>query len=227
MDESVRVGVLSLHNSKETKAICNAIEALGHEPEWLRRENTAISIEEGDVSVEPDVDIVVNRLLLSNTDQPLELLGLAHAFSGAVPVLNKPEDVLTAVHKFATGTALADAGIRVPNAMLALNDGRLNEARPTFGAEAVHKTAIGTHGGGTWKVGEGDHVNPMVGERFAFLQELIDRDVEEHRDLRVYVVDDEIVGAMYRYAPESDWRTNVALGGEVESAMDLSDEAKD
>ncbi|MFB6263382.1 MAG: hypothetical protein ABEL76_07140, partial [Bradymonadaceae bacterium] len=31
-DEAVRVGVLSLHNSKETKAILNAVADLGHEP---------------------------------------------------------------------------------------------------------------------------------------------------------------------------------------------------
>ena len=65
-EDPVRVGVLSLHTSKETKAICNAIEALGHEPEWLRRENAAVSIEDGDVTIEPDVDVIANRMLLSN-----------------------------------------------------------------------------------------------------------------------------------------------------------------
>ena len=50
----VRVGVLSLHNSKETKAILNAVEDLGHEPVWLRRENTTVSIEDSEVTVDPD-----------------------------------------------------------------------------------------------------------------------------------------------------------------------------
>jgi hypothetical protein len=36
----------------------------------------------------------------------------------------------------------------------------------------------------------------------------------------VYVIGGEIVGAMRRYAPEGDWRTNVALGGEVEGVTD-------
>ena len=33
VDELVSVGVLSLHNSKEAKAICNAVEGLGHRPD--------------------------------------------------------------------------------------------------------------------------------------------------------------------------------------------------
>ncbi|WP_134672131.1 ATP-grasp domain-containing protein [Halorussus marinus] len=216
----VRVGVLSLHNSKETKAILNAIEDLGHEPFWLREENSAVSIEDGSVELEPDVDVVMNRLLLSNTEQPSEALGLAKIYDAARPVLNGPGAVMTAIHKFSTATALAEADIPVPDALLALSNDRLNDGRGEFGDEAVYKTAIGTHGGGTWKVGPDELVNPRVGDRQAFLQELIERDEGEHRDLRVYVVGDRIVGAMNRYAPDNDWRTNVALGGNVEDATD-------
>ena len=225
-DERIRVGVLSLHNSKETKAILNAVEDLGHEGVWLRAENTAISIEDGDVSVEPAVDVIANRLLLSNTEAPAEHLGLAATFNRIRPMLNEPDAVLSSIHKFAAAATLADWNIRVPDALLALSNDRLNKGRERFGDVGVYKTAIGTHGGGTWKVDLTEYVNPKVGNRQAFLQRLIDRDDQEHRDLRVYVVDDESVGAMYRYAPEGDWRTNVALGGAVEDATDdMPDEA--
>ncbi len=224
--DSVRVGVLSLHNSKETKAILNAIEDLGHDPVWLRNENTAITIADSEVTLEPDVDVIANRLLLSNTEEPAEGLGLATTFDRIRPMLNRPDAVLTSIHKFATGTTLAHWNIQVPDALLALSNSRLNEGRAQFGEVGVYKTAIGTHGGGTWKVDLTEPVNPKVGNRQAFLQELIDRDDAEHRDLRVYVVGDEIIGSMYRYAPEGDWRTNVALGGAVKNATDdMPDEA--
>ncbi|QIB74812.1 30S ribosomal protein S6--L-glutamate ligase [Halogeometricum borinquense] len=226
--DSVRVGVLSLHNSKETKAILNAVDDLGHEGVWLRRENAAISIENGEVSVEPEVDIIANRLLLSNTEEPAELLGLASTFQRIRPMLNEPSAVLAAIHKFATAATLANWNIRVPDALLALSNDRLNQDRDRFGDVGVYKSAIGTHGGGTWKVDLTEAVNPKVGNRQAFLQDLIERDDTRHRDLRVYIVDGEIIGAMYRYAPDGDWRTNVALGGDVMNATDeMPEEARE
>jgi len=222
------VGVLSLHTSKETKAICNAIEDLGHDPVWLREENLAVSIEGGEVALEPEVDVVANRLLLSNSEEPAEGLGLAMTLNRIRPMCNEPGRVLAALHKFATAATLADWKVNVPDALLTLSNDRLNRDRGRFGDVGVYKTAIGTHGGGTWKVDLAEPVNPMVGKRMAFLQDLIERDEERHRDARIYVVDGEIVGAMYRYAPEGDWRTNVALGGDVADATDdLPEEARE
>jgi RimK family alpha-L-glutamate ligase len=224
--DDIRVGVLALHNSKETKAILNAVEALGHTPVWLRRENTAVSITDGDLSIEPAVDVIANRLLLSNTEAPVEGLGLAATFARLRPMLNGPDAVLTALHKVAAAATLADWNVRVPDALLALSNDRLNRDRARFGDVAVYKTAIGTHGGGTWKVDLAEPVNPRVGTRQAFLQEMIEGGGDDTRDLRVYVVGDRMVGAMYRHAPEGDWRTNVSLGGAVEDATDdLPDEA--
>ena len=223
--DPVTVGVLSLHTSKETKAILNAVEDLGHDTEWLRTENTSISVEDGSPVLEPAVDVIANRMLLSNTEQPAEELGLVNAFSQLVPTLNEPSAVMTAIHKLSTATALASNDVRTPDVTLALSGSRLNAARERYGEEAVYKTAIGTHGGGTWKVGPDDPINAKVGNRYAFLQELIDREDTRHRDVRVYVVGDRIVGAMYRYAPDNDWRTNVALGGSVEDATDDLPEA--
>ncbi|MFB6311923.1 MAG: RimK/LysX family protein [Salinirussus sp.] len=214
------VGVLGLHTSKETKAILNAVDALGHDAEWLRRENLSVSIDDGTVDMEPSVDIVCNRLLLSTTAFPAEDIGLAKMVAETNPMLNPPDAVTTALHKYATGVALANAGIPVPDAFLALSSDRLNDARERFGNRAVYKTAIGTHGGGAWQVDLDEPVNPRVGDRQAFLQEWIDAPGDRAVDARVYVVDGEVCGSMFRYAREGEWRTNVSLGGDVEDASD-------
>jgi len=222
-DHPVRVGVLSLHESKETKAILNAVEALGHHPEWLRDENTVISFDRGRVDIEPDVDIVANRLLLTNTEQPAEALGIAQTLDRLRPMLNRPAATAGAAHKLAAAASLSVAELPIPRTVLALSGDRLNRLRETFGDEVVYKTAIGTHGGGAWRVSAGDTLAPMVGNRRAFLQALVESNGRP-RDLRVYVVGDRVVGAMFRYAAEGDWRTNVARGGSVEDAAEELDD---
>ena len=221
-DDPVTVGVLSFHNSKESKAILNAVEALGHDTEWLREENLVLRVEGSGASLEPDVDVVANRLLLSNTDQPTEEQGIARTLSHLRPMLNPPDATALAAHKMAAAAALAEAGdVELPRTLLALGTDRLNRLRGEFGPEAVYKTAIGTHGGGAWKVDTSETVTAKVGRRRAFLQELLGREDDERpRDLRVYVVDGSVVGAMYRVAAEGDWRTNVARGGTVVDATD-------
>ncbi|MBX0285352.1 RimK family alpha-L-glutamate ligase [Halomicroarcula sp. F28] len=216
MSDDITVGVLSLHSSKETKAILNAADEMGYDTAWLREENTTVRARAGSMTLEPDVDVIANRLLLSNDEHPMEGVGLALTLSNLTPMLNEPMAATTALHKFASAAALAEAGVPIPDAVLALSNERLNEERARFGDRAVYKTAIGTHGGGTWMVELDDPVNAQVGDRHAFLQEYLDHDEQRHHDLRVYVVGDRIVAAMNRYAPEGEWRTNVALGGEVE-----------
>ncbi|SFK76612.1 alpha-L-glutamate ligase, RimK family [Halogranum rubrum] len=215
----VRVGVLSLHNSKETKAILNAVDALGHVPEWLREENTVVHFADDGVHLRPDVDVVVNRLLLSKTDHPLEDHGIALTLHAVRPMLNSPDATSRAAHKTAAAAVLARAGIRTPETVFALSGDLLSEFRPLFGPSAVYKTAVGTNGRGTWCVDEQESFTGKVGTNRAFLQAFVETP-EQPRDLRVYVVGDEVIGSMFRYAPEGDWRTNVALGGTVEDASD-------
>ena len=219
--KKINVGVLSLHISRETKAILNSIDALGHDSTWIRRENVEVGIEDGEVKIKPDVDIVANRLLLTKMEQPAEGFGLASMFSDVKPILNPPEACITAIHKFASATLLAKGGIPVPDALLALDYNRLNREKDRFGQTAVYKTTIGTNGGGTWRIEKGNRINPQVGQREAFLQEFVNQGQERNSDLRVYVVGGKVIGAMNRYAPKGDWRTNVSLGGEIENAEEI------
>ncbi|MGM0606726.1 MAG: RimK/LysX family protein, partial [Halobacteriota archaeon] len=126
---SVCVGVLSLHDSKESKAICNAVEALGHDPEWLREWNTIVHMVDGEVRLHPDVDVVANRMLLSNTDQPSEHIGIAETIAALRPTLNDPHATALAAHKIASATRLANAGLPVPETVFALNGDHLNRYR--------------------------------------------------------------------------------------------------
>ena len=226
-DRPVRVGVLSLHNSKETKAILNAVEDLGHTPVWLREENIVCHTDGTSVTPQPDIDIVVNRLLLTKGVRPIEDLALAATYNAVRPMLNPPCTVLTAMHKYAALWTLASAGVPVPESVFALTHATLNNGCKRFRDLLVQKVAISTNGAGVWKASPTDSLAPTMANRRTFLQEFLESDAETSYDLRVYVVDGMVIGAMKRYAPSDDWRTNVARGGEVENVTETLDpEAK-
>ncbi len=214
-----RVGVLSLHNSKETKAILNAVDALGHDPVWIREENLRSWIEGGDLRLAPQVDVVINRLLLTKSTDPLEDLQIAALYGETTPVLNDARRVGDALHKYRTGAALARAGLPVPDAYFARSPERAEAWSDCLPDEAAQKPTIGTNGRNMSLVSPDDPVGPAVGDEQSFFQEFLD-DGRPHSDVRVYVVGGEIVGAMRRHAPGGEWRTNVARGGEVEDVTD-------
>jgi RimK family alpha-L-glutamate ligase len=237
MDDEVRVGILSLHNSKETKALCNAVDALGHQPLWLRAENLQIEAGYGTVEVDPSPDVVVNRLLLPSADQPLATLGLAGVFDAVdAPVLNPADAAAVAVHKFAAMARLAADGLPVPPSTLGIGAHRIEGAEPpadpaddelpsvaeTTGRREpgtrVFKRPIGTHGDETRLLRAGEYAPQLVHESQGIVQGMIESPTDDHEDVRIYVVGDEAVGAMRRYAPDDDWRTNVARGGRVRDA---------
>lgn len=220
-----RVGVLSFHNSKETKAILNAIRALGHEPVWIRDENVSSWIQNGNVHLSPDVDVLINRMLLTKSDHQLEDLQLAALYEESVPVLNSPQAVSNILHKYRTGAKLAEAGLPVPDAFFGRSPRTMQEWDEYLPDDAAHKRTIGTNGHGMSVVSTGEQVGPRINDDHSFVQEFLDKSDDRPSDVRAYVVDGEIVGAMRRYAPEGEWRTNVALGGKVEGVTEELPEA--
>ena len=215
-----RVGVLSPHNSKETKAILNAVRVLGHEPVWIRDENVSSWIENGSVQLSPQVDVLVNRLLLTKSDQRLEDIQLAALYADTTPVVNSPQAVVNTLHKYRAGTKLAAAGLPVPDAYFGRSPRTFEEWPKHLPDEAAHKHTIGTNGQRMSVVSQNEPVGPTIDDEQSFVQEFLEERGDRPSDVRVYVVGDDIVGAMRRHAPEGDWRTNVALGGEVEGITD-------
>lgn len=215
-----RVGVLSTHNSKETKAILNAIRVLGHEPVWIRDENVTSWIEDGTVQLSPRVDVLVNRMLLTKSDHQLEDFQLAALYEETTPVVNPPPAVGNTLHKYRAGAKLATADLPVPDAFFGRSPRTFEEWPEYLPSDAAHKHTIGTNGQDMSVVSPTEPVGPMINDEHAFVQEFLEDTDNRPSDVRVYVVGGEIVGAMRRHAPEGDWRTNVALGGDVEGVTD-------
>jgi RimK family alpha-L-glutamate ligase len=211
---------LSPHNSKETKAILNAVRDLGHEPVWIRNYNVSSWVVDGTVHVSPEVDVVINRLLLTKSDQQLEDLELAALYGETTPLVNPPSAIVRTVHKYRAGVALSAADLPVPDAYFGRSPGTLENWSERLPDHGAHKQTIGTNGQNMSVISPSDSVGSRIDDQQSFVQEFLDGQADRPSDLRVYVVDDEVVGAMRRIAPDGDWRTNVALGGTVEDVTD-------
>ncbi|MEZ3117502.1 aspartyl protease family protein [Halobaculum sp. MBLA0147] len=223
--DDVRVGVVSFHNSKETKAICNAVADLGHTPVWFGRSNLASRVAGGAASVEPPVDVAINRLLTTKATRPLCQLSLAGVVADAVPTLNHPDTVAAMLHKYRAAARLARAGVPVPDTVLSPRRTPPDDWAATVGDTAVRKPGIGTNGTGVDRVERDDVVTHH--ETGYLIQRFHPSRGARHSDVRVYVVDGTVVGAMRRVAPADEWRSNVALGGETEDVTDtLSESAR-
>lgn len=155
-------------------------------------------------------------------------LSLAHLLERAgVPVLNGRDAVLLGRDKQLTLQTLAAAGVPVPRTRLV----PLIEGSPPTLPEApmVAKRPIGALGQAVWKVDDDDALAALA-TRLApraealLLQQYIE--TQPSRDIRLYVVGDQVPGMAMRQAGDGDWKTNLATGGQVWE-VPVDDEARD
>ncbi len=222
--ETPRVGVLAFHTSPELRAIEGAISELGAVPVRLNEESLTLTAGDSGVSIEPDIDVCINRILLSTQSYPLDPIGVAHTISQAVPIINDPFATVRATHKFMTLSTLSEAGISVPASVCSLNHDRLFTSNKTLTESVVYKRAVGTHGSNVLQANRNNPPEPQFGDRLSLIQSRIKPPGDRWWDRRIYVVADSVIAAMDRFAAKTDWRANIARGG---YAVDVTDDLDD
>ena len=139
-----------------------------------------------------------------------------------IPVVNKHRVAEICGNKFLTTLALERAKVPTPRTILCFTAEAAVQAMEDVGYPAVLKPVIGSWGRLVIPLKDSDMArgvidvkNEMNGplDQIYYLQEMIKR---PPRDIRTIVVGDQLVTAVYRYAPPGEWRTNVAIGGKTE-----------
>lgn len=145
------------------------------------------------------------------TLQTLESLGL--------PVINPPQAIARAANKFATSLALQRAKVPTPRTTVSTSPKDAARILHEYG-KAVSKPLFGYKGLGIelLKNDVKDDKATLDGilerDGLVYLQEFIA--LHSPRDIRAFVVDGEVIGAIYRVAPSGQWITNLARGGQAE-----------
>lgn len=214
MNNGFRLGVFLTIVRPEEKAILAAAQARGLAVErW----------DDGEVTfglARPDhlPDVIVNRSV-SHTRSVYATRCFAHY---GVPTVNAPEVVELAGDKILTSLRLAESGIPTPRTVIALSAEAAKKAIAEIGYPAVLKPAVGSWGRLMAKVDSPEAAEQILEHKEAlaspvhsvfYVQEFVPK---PDRDLRVFVVGDRAVAAMYRRS--TDWRTNAARGAVAETA---------
>ncbi len=199
---------------------------------------------------EPDITIqeVNNHIHILHQGQPLPLLDVIinrpgyicepslHAVTtealrrAGYRLVNGGPLVSSTKNKLSQRLLMAEAKIATPHFAICRTPERALEAARVIGFPLIIKVAFGTHGKGVFfaenvetflpivdylSVRDG---NPVIVEEF--IKEA------DRKDLRAFVVGDQIVAAMERVAKDGDVRANAAIGG-VGQHVELSSDEKE
>lgn len=133
-----------------------------------------------------------------------------------IAIINPPQAIARAANKFATSRALQDAGVATPRTVVttsleeaekALQDLKKAVSKPLFGYKG--RDIILLEDGVESDIAQLKSI--MASQGLVYLQEFIA--LVTPRDIRAFVVDGKVLGAIYRLAPPGQWISNLARGG--------------
>jgi tetrahydromethanopterin:alpha-L-glutamate ligase len=172
-----------------------------------------------------ELDAVLVRMMPPAGLEPVVFrMDALHRLTDAgVPVLNPPRTVEMAVDKALSLARLDAAGIAVPPSWVGERADEALAAFERLGRDVVIKPVFGSEGRGLVRVSDREscwrvvHALQRIGS-LLYLQQFVPN---AGWDLRVLVLDGEIVAAMKRQAAPREWRANVAQGARAEALPDV------
>lgn len=137
-------------------------------------------------------------------------------------VVNDLNSTTTAGNKMLTSLALVKNRVPTPRTSVSTGyEAAMKQFSGKFGNRAVIKPVTGSWGrmvallndksAATAVLEDREYMYPLYS--IFYLQEYVRR---PPRDIRTFVVGDRVIGGIYRYQSEGDWRTNTAIGGRAE-----------
>jgi len=166
-----------------------------------------------------DADAVLARIIPDGSlEQIIYRVDALHWIEErGIPVMNSARAIERSVDKFYTTALLHEAGLPVPETVVCERgtDAMASVREMLAGGDVIIKPVFGSMGHGMVRVGDPDVAFRIIRSleqirSVFYLQRAIDHG---GRDVRVFVVGGQVIGAIERTAVAGDWRTNVARGG--------------
>ena len=137
-----------------------------------------------------------------------------------VNVFNTASTIETVADKLHTHQVLAENALPTPVTMLAKFPVDIDLIERTIGFPVVVKTLLGSNGTGVFLIENASAFNDLmelIGETNPNIQIIFQKfiSMSKGRDLRLFVVDGEVVAAMERRARDGGFKANFSAGGSV------------
>lgn len=175
-----------------------------------------------------NVDCVIPRIGAASADILMGLLIQLKALG--IPSLNEHDGIALSRDKFRSLQSLAAANMPVPRTAMTRQDDLIEPCiRSVGGPPVIFKLREGTQGVGVMRADTLDSAKSIIQALWNLQQSvLIQEYIAESRgsDVRVFVVNGKIVGAMQRNSANGEFRSNLHMGGHGEPA-DLTKEMRE
>ena len=205
----IRIGFLYSRLRVEEKLLLKELES--------RPDVEVVRINDGnryfDISKLPvDVDVVIERSISHSRGLYVSRMFEAHG----VPVVNSSAVAEKCGDKYITSQILEQKGIPTPRVLMAFDADAALDATDAMGYPCVLKPVVGSWGRLLARVDSHEMAEAViehkaslgVNHKVFYVQEYINK---PGRDIRAFVIGDEVIGAIYRSS--ENWITNTARGG--------------
>ena len=202
------------------RALCRAVSERGMEPVSFSFQNAISDTSSGSIIVDrvelTSLDAVIVRDLgpATKNGSVFRFDILTQLEEMGIQVVNSPSAIARCANKYVSSFMFGKNGIPTPetvmtdsldDAVAALSCFGRAVVKPVFGYKGIGVECVRNNDGGVRRIREIIEKDGVV-----YLQEFIRN---EGKDIRVFVVDNRVLGAIYRVAQEGGWINNLSQGG--------------
>jgi len=197
----------------EEKALFDAAKKTRANVEMVDCKNLFVSLDKTKEKFETVIQRCVSYYRSLHSTAALEGKG--------VNVINSLNTSIFAGNKLFTHMLLQKHGVPTPFSAVAFSEEAALETLESKGYPMVLKPTVGSWGRMIALLKDRDSAEGIMESRermypiyqVYYLEEFVQR---PPRDIRAIMVGDKVVAAIYRYSGDSQWKTNMALGGKAE-----------
>ncbi len=205
----MRIGILHSVIRKDEKMLIDAFRGLSNVE--------LVLMDDREMGFQPARDRYRLDLMVARSVSHSRNLNIVRLFETAgIPCVNSSKAIDVCGDKLQTSLALGRAGLPQPEFRVAFSEKAALDLIEDMGYPVVLKPVVGSWGRLISKINDRDAAESLLEHKATlgnyqhsifYVQEYVEKG---HRDIRSFVVGDEVVAAIYR---DSDhWKTNTALG---------------